>query len=277
MATYKWSVPVGKEINGQTYIKDTDNKIYDTISDLVDFVNAEGTHTGQGLTYDLVDKASAQTITGQKIFTNAIQSNVTGNVTGNLTGNASSAYTLKTTRNISISGAVTGNANFDGSSNINISTTLTAHTHDDRYYTESEVNTLLLGKQNTGSYITSSSNQVLHSSNALDISGTTLYLNKADGTNETVTIPSDLIASSLSANGYQRLSNGLIMQWGTGVSGTISFPISFNTSCLNIQVTEINYGINGSEKVAISSITTSSFVATRNATSGTFYWFAIGY
>jgi hypothetical protein len=47
-----------------------------------------------------------------------------------ITGNAASANKLTTARNIALSGAVSGNANFDGSSNITINTTLGAHTHD---------------------------------------------------------------------------------------------------------------------------------------------------
>lgn len=93
MATYTWSVPSGKEINGSTKIKDTDNKIADTINNLVDFVNSEGDHAGQGLAYDLVDKASSQTITGDKIFS--------GLLTGSLTGNADTATSA---------GACTGNS-----------------------------------------------------------------------------------------------------------------------------------------------------------------------
>jgi len=49
-----------------------------------------------------------------------------GTITAALSGNASTASTLATARNIAVSGAVTGNANFDGSGNISISTTATS-------------------------------------------------------------------------------------------------------------------------------------------------------
>jgi hypothetical protein len=56
---------------------------------------------------------SAQTITGQKTFTQ--------NIIGNVTGNATTATTLATGRTIAISGAVTGTAtSFNGSANITI-------------------------------------------------------------------------------------------------------------------------------------------------------------
>ena len=70
--TYTWSIPTGKTISGSTFIKDTDNHLADTMDDLVNFVNGEGTHVGQGLTYDMVDKASAQTISGAKTFTDVV-------------------------------------------------------------------------------------------------------------------------------------------------------------------------------------------------------------
>lgn len=126
MSTYKWSIPTGKEINGQTYIKDTDNKIYDTISDLVDFVNSEGTHTGAGLVYDLVDKTTTQTITGNKVFTNAT---VTGSFSGNLSGNASTATSLKDAVDITLTGDASGTVSFDGSTDISISVTISDDSH----------------------------------------------------------------------------------------------------------------------------------------------------
>ncbi len=49
-----------------------------------------------------------------------------GTVTAALSGNASTASTLATARNIAVTGAVTGNANFDGSGNVSIATTATS-------------------------------------------------------------------------------------------------------------------------------------------------------
>lgn len=130
MATYTWSIPAGNAITSSTKVKDTDNYIANTIDDLVDFVNGEGEHIGAGLTYDLVDKANSQTITGAKTFSSPIVANggVTGNVTGNTsgssgscTGNSATATKLATARTIAISGGATGSASFDGSADINIS------------------------------------------------------------------------------------------------------------------------------------------------------------
>lgn len=126
MATYTWSIPVGNQITGSTKVKDTDNFLANTVDDLVDFVNGEGTHSGQGLAYDLVDKASSQTLTGQKTFSSAIiasggvTGNVIGDVTGNITGNSATATKLATARTISISGGASGSVSFDGSANADI-------------------------------------------------------------------------------------------------------------------------------------------------------------
>jgi len=87
-----------------------------------------------------------------------------GTITANLAGNASTATTATTA---TTAAACSGNAatattlqtartingvSFNGSANIIVTATPDAHTHDDRYYTETEMNTLLAGKQASGSY-----------------------------------------------------------------------------------------------------------------------------
>ena len=104
MSTYTWSIPAGKEITGSTYLKDTDNYLGDTINDLVDFVNGEGLHENQGMTYDFVDKASDQTITGKKTYMQDI------------VGNIDTATQLKTARKIN-------GFDFDGTADITTFTT----------------------------------------------------------------------------------------------------------------------------------------------------------
>lgn len=113
--TYTWTIPTGNVITGSTYIKDTDNKIQDTMDDLADFVNSSGAYTGQGLMFDYVDKANNQTITGVKTFSNGIISNVTGN--------SETTTKWNTARSITLTGDVTGTiSGVDGSSNISIAT-----------------------------------------------------------------------------------------------------------------------------------------------------------
>ena len=101
---YTWTIPTGNIITGSTYIKDTDNKIQDTMDDLADFVNSSGAYAGQGLMFDYINKADNQTITGVKTFSNGL--------IGNVTGNSGTATKLATARKIN-------GVYFDGSSDIN--------------------------------------------------------------------------------------------------------------------------------------------------------------
>lgn len=149
MGTYQWSIPSGKQITGQTFIKDTDNNIADTMSDLVDFVNGEGNHLNQGLTYDLIDRLTPQTINAHKTFTEGITSNVIGNITGDVVGNSSTSTKLATARSINLIGDVTGTASFDGSANINITSTVTDDSHNHIIGNIDGLQTALDTKQNT--------------------------------------------------------------------------------------------------------------------------------
>ena len=60
---------------------------------------------------------------------------------------------LTTARTITLGGDLTGNVSFDGSSNVTLSGAVAndSHTHDGRYYTESEMDTLLAAKVSAAS------------------------------------------------------------------------------------------------------------------------------
>ena len=75
-----------------------------------------------------VDTANVGTlnVTGNADVTGTI----TGDVTGDVTGNATTASTLATARTIALSGDVSGSANFDGSSNITITTVIDDDSHN---------------------------------------------------------------------------------------------------------------------------------------------------
>jgi len=70
------------------------------------------------------------------------------------------------------------------------------------------------------------------------LSGTPLATTAANSTNTTQIATTAFAYGSLSlaTNGYTKLANGLILQWGVSgaSSGTITFPIAFPTSCLNV-------------------------------------------
>ena len=98
-------------------------------------------------------------------------------------------------------------------------------------------------------------------------------------------------------NGYLKLPNGLILQWGKVASGwpgegpyTVTFPIAFQNKCLNTQVTMWSDGrkglVNLDITIPVGTVRPASFDALFNgigfqgstaADLKGFYWFAIGY
>lgn len=103
-------------------------------------------------------------------------------------------------------------------------------------------------------------------------------------------------SSALTANGFIKLTNGLILQWGTSAVGmanysaqTINFPTAFATACFSVQITAktatvMSSGAAGYEngiKLNGNPTTTSFSVYCNwagNLAGGTVYptWFAIG-
>lgn len=86
---------------------------------------------------------------------------------------------------------------------------------------------------------------------------------------------------SLSTNGWCRLPNGMIMQWGVSNDLTITFPIAFSSACLNVQATlkeavafQANYS-----GFHIATMTTTGATITINGqyNAADFYYSAIGY
>jgi hypothetical protein len=61
---------------------------------------------------------------------------------------------------------------------------------------------------------------------------TTAYANAiAGGT----TVP----AVSKATNGYMKMANGLIIQWGYSSISAVTFPITFPTACLNVNASSV--------------------------------------
>lgn len=86
-----------------------------------------------------VDASSANT--ASKVVARDASGNFSAStITAALSGNASTATKLATARTISLSGDATGSATFDGSANATITVAVAndSHTHDGRYYTETE-------------------------------------------------------------------------------------------------------------------------------------------
>jgi hypothetical protein len=96
--------------------------------------------------------------TGNITFSTAnLQANTfVGALSGNAT-TATSAGKWTTARQLTLGGDLSGNVTFDGSANFTLTAAVAndSHTHDSRYYTESEVDTFLSEKDNYGSWTVS--------------------------------------------------------------------------------------------------------------------------
>jgi len=111
------------------------------------------------------------------------------------------------------------------------------------------------------------------------------YVAKSGGT---MTGDLNLPGVSKTANGYSKLPNGMIMQWGfnsNAYSMTTTFPIAFPTACLSVSLTlstAVNTTQNGVAITdAIYSKSTTNFVTQgigwNSASVDGVYWLAIGY
>lgn len=81
---------------------------------------------------------------------------------------------------------------------------------------------------------------------------------------------------SFTENGYQKLSNGFILQWGyrNNSDNPVTFPIAFPNACLNVGLTTVD-GSQVDWTPIISAWTTTNF--SLSSASYKFTWFAIGY
>lgn len=86
-------------------------------------------------------------------------------------------------------------------------------------------------------------------------------------------------AISKATNGYVKMANGLIIQWGRGAGESLSvtFPIVFPSECLNV-VVSANVNADGTNYSYASKVkTTSTSGATLYVNAPNCYWIAIGY
>lgn len=90
---------------------------------------------------------------------------------------------------------------------------------------------------------------------------------------------------SVAQNGYYKLPNGLIIQWGKVVASipddytnTVTFPIAFPTSALMVTCSPIKPRTGGRTDYAIWSLSATQLVFLNDAdTIDGFFWFALGY
>lgn len=97
-----------------------------TLADIGAAPSSHGTHVTWSTTTPKANGTAAvgtETKVARGDHVHPLQTNVSGS-SGSCTGNAATATKLKTARNIALTGTITGNANFDGSGNISIATSV---------------------------------------------------------------------------------------------------------------------------------------------------------
>ena len=184
--------------------------------------------------------------------------------------NVASATKLQTARTISISGAVTGTeTGFDGSANIAIETT---------EIDGSKINTGTIPAARIPAASTSAAGAV-KLNNTLTSTSTTEALTAAQGKVLNDRFINDFL-NLKTENGYQKLPNGLIIQWGQqNESTTGTFPISFPTNALSICATLKAEAAPWDGSVTSSYIVSNSQfkVGCGQLNGNILYWIAIGY
>lgn len=88
--------------------------------------------------------------------------------------------------------------------------------------------------------------------------------------------------SSITANGYSWMPNGLLMQWGTLIVNTVSsasFSQTFPTAVLSVTVTPIGTSLVGANtpRVITTNTSVANITSATTLTTNTAYYLAIGY
>jgi hypothetical protein len=145
---------------------------------------------------------------------------------------ADSAAKLTTARKISLEGDATGSASFDGSANVAI---------------QVDVLSADVSARCTGNSSTATKLETARTINGVEFDGSAdIVITQVNGSDIATTdqIPSSTAfdeAHSFGTDGYQKLTNGFILQWGssnlpatgkTYAIQSIIFPITFPNACL---------------------------------------------
>ena len=104
-----------------------------------------------------------------------------------------------------------------------------------------------------------------------------------DLSSKTVTLDSDFLkesASSLSANGYIKLNNGLMIQWGkstdTNINGSHTFATAFPTNCWAVTLVRVENTTGTKWSTYIKTLSRTAFTFHSPNNGGNHYFIAIG-
>ena len=186
------------------------------------YVNDLTAGTGVTVTHTPGEGSSPTVAIGQPVGTSSsVQfAAVTAPLTGNVTGNADTATALQTARVIALSGDVSGSVSFDGTGNVDISTTIGA-------------NSVSLGADTSGDYVSSlvAGTGVSLANNSGETATPTISIGQDVATSASVTfaavsaplignVTGDVSGNSGTATALQ---NSRVISIGGDVSGSVSF------------------------------------------------------
>ena len=289
-----YSLPAGNPVVTGTSISSTwaNTTLQDMAAALTDSVAADGQTPMTGdldINSNKIVNLAPATIAGNAVEYNqflAILTNPT--VTGNLT--------------------VTGNGSFGGTASLLLPKGTTAQRPVSPVVGQIRYNTDLSAYEGysgtTWGVIGGGGTMALQNANAVAITGGTIngtsigattastgkfteVLSNVSGSLPVLKDSTGSLLQSLATSGYQKLPNGLIMQWGySSIAGgntggsTVTFPITFPTAFLGIN-TQISDTITSTITTAllISSVSTSSVQLGTTFTGGSLpvYWSVLGY
>ena len=250
--------------------------------------------------------------------TAALTGNVTGNVTGDVTGNvvgdvtgdltgdmAGDVYAqdgtsvvlqngtdgsdatftgkLATARAITLTGDVTGTANFDGSADVSITATVADDSHNHIIGDVDGLQTALDAKLPSSAYTAA---DVLSKIKTVDGSGSGLNADLLDGLSSGSFTKDSDFTQSLSSNGWVKFPNGLMIQWGrkyvsaNTVNSSQSFPTAFSNACFSVvaQIELSSASFQDNCSIGTTAPTTTTFRITNGqGQAGYFRFIAIGH
>ena len=214
---------------------------------------------GEGTDYTIESNATSLNTASTIVFRDSSKNFAANTITANLVGNASTATTLQTARTISLSGDVAGSVSFDGSGNVDISTTI-------------QSNSVALGTDTTGNYVASITNgsYITGGDGGSEASALTITVDATTTATANKVVARDssanFSANTITANLVGNASTATTLQTARTItlSGDVNGSVSFNGSSDVTISTTVQ-----ANSVALGTDTTGNYVATIAVTAGT--------